>query len=64
MYDLEGEDKRFTIAVGGGCIIIWPEPAPSAEGRRNVREQIAPTTPIAEIAKLVRRLKRSLAQWF
>ena len=31
MYDLGGENKRFTLVVGGGSIMVWPLPPDSQD---------------------------------
>lgn len=67
MFDLEEEDKRFTVAVGGGCIMIWPSP-PQLSGAKGTGQeddavQVRRTGADHLSVGLLNRFKIALARW-
>lgn len=67
MFDLEEEDKRFTVAVGGGCIMIWQSspqlPRAGGTGQDNDAVQLRRTQANRLSVGLLTRVKIALARW-
>lgn len=67
MFDLQEEDKRFTVAVGGGCIMIWPSSPQLSRaggpGQDNDAVQLRRTQAGRLRVGFLTRLKTALSRW-
>lgn len=66
MFDLDEGSKRFTVAVGGGCILIWPESPHSPKDECRPHEQgilQSGRTQTAASVGLIARFKSLVRRW-